>query len=101
MVEDNDDRAPSLGLVHLPGGLQMCGCGCRDGAQNTGDTQVQKPSGWQPDCPINVVTELGAGAAVSESGGEPQCGSWRGSLEADWGLQRIECLREGKGGKGK
>lgn len=58
---------------------------------------MQKPSGWQPDCPINVVTELGAGAAVSESSGEPQRGSWWGSLEAERGLQRIECLREGKG----
>lgn len=47
---------------------------------------MQKPSGWQPDCPINVVTELGAGAAVSESTGELQCGSWRGILEAERGL---------------
>lgn len=52
----------------------MRGCGCRAGAQNTGDDSVQKPSGWQPDCPVSVVTELGAGAAVSESSGDSQCG---------------------------
>lgn len=35
---------------------------------------MQKPSGLQPDCPVSVVTELGAGAAVSESSGDSQCG---------------------------
>lgn len=68
---------------------------------------MQKPSGWQPDCPVSVVTELGAGAAVSESSGDSQW-SWRGCLEADRGvletdrgLHKIECLREGKGERKK
>lgn len=79
----------------------MRGCDCGAGAQNTGDDEVQKPSGWQPDCPVNVGTELGAGAAVSESSGEPQCGVLAGQPRGRQGTSQDRMPKGRKRRKGK